>query len=441
MTDTRALEVLRPSDAPYDEIRRIHNGLIDKRPSLIARCRTTTDVAAAVDLGRSEDLELSVRGGGHNVAGTALTDGGLMIDLSAMKDVAVDGTARIAHAEPGVTWDGFNLATAAHGLATTGGVVSTTGVAGLTLGGGYGWLQGKYGLAIDNLTSVEVVTANGSVVRASEEVNADLFWALRGGGGNFGVVTSFTFRLHPVSTVFGGLIAYPVAAAEDVLDAYRRVTKGAPDELSVQCGLSTAPDGSTRMVAVPLCHCGELAQAETDVRPLRELGAPLLDQLGPLPYVEQNRLSDEMLPRGALNYWKSAFFSELSDAAIATLLECFEQVPSAMTLCVIEAMGGAAARVAATATAYPHREPGYSLLILAQWSEPADTPDNIAWARDTFEALRPHMADRRYMNYMSADDGGYVHEAYGPNYERLVEIKQVYDPDNLFHLNQNIPPR
>jgi FAD/FMN-containing dehydrogenase len=441
MTDTQALEVLRPSDASYDEIRRIHNGLIDKRPSLIARCRTTTDVAAAVDLGRSEDLEISVRGGGHNVAGTALTDGGLMIDLSAMKDVAVDGTARIAQAEPGVTWDGFNLATAAHGLATTGGVMSTTGIAGLTLGGGYGWLQGKYGLAIDNLTSVEVVTANGSVVRASEEVNADLFWALRGGGGNFGVVTSFTFRLHPVSTVFGGLIGYPVAAAEEVLDAYRRVTKAAPDELTVQCGLSTAPDGSTRMVAVPLCHCGELAQAETDVRPLRELGAPLLDELGPLPYVEQNRLSDEMLPRGALNYWKSAFFRELSDAAIATLLECFEQVPSAMTLCVIEAMGGAAARVAPTATAYPHREPGYSLLILAQWSEPADTPDNIAWARDTFEALRPHMADRRYMNYMSADDGGYVHDAYGPNYERLVEIKQVYDPDNLFHLNQNIPPR
>ena len=441
MTDTQALEVLRPSDASYDEIRRIHNGLIDKRPSLIARCRTTTDVAAAVDLGRSEDLEISVRGGGHNVAGTALTDGGLMIDLSAMKGVAVDGTARIAHAEPGVTWDGFNLATAAHGLATTGGVVSTTGIAGLTLGGGYGWLQGKYGLAIDNLTSVEVVTANGSVVRASEEVNVDLFWALRGGGGNFGVATSFTFRLHPVSTVFGGLIGYPVGAAEEVLDAYRRVTKGAPDELTVQCGLSTAPDGSTRMVAVPLCHCGELAQAETDVRPLRELGTPLLDELGPLPYVEQNRLSDEMLPRGALNYWKSAFFRELSDAAIATLLECFEQVPSAMTLCVIEAMGGAAARVAPTATAYPHREPGYSLLILAQWSEPADTPDNIAWARDTFEALRPHMADRRYMNYMSADDGGYVHDAYGPNYERLVEIKQVYDPDNLFHLNQNIPPR
>ena len=290
MTDTQALEVLRPGDASYDEIRRIHNGLIDKRPSLIARCRTTTDVAAAVDLGRSEGLEISVRGGGHNVAGTAVTDGGLMIDLSAMKGVAVDGAARIAQAEPGVTWDEFNLATAAHGLATTGGVVSTTGIAGLTLGGGYGWLQGKYGLAIDNLASVEVVTADGGVVRASEEDNADLFWALRGGGGNFGVATSFTFRLHPVSTVFGGLIAYPVGAADEVLDAYRRVTEGAPDELTVQCGLGTGPDGSTKIVAVPLCHCGQLAQAETDVRPLRQLGAPLLDELGPLPYVEQNRL-------------------------------------------------------------------------------------------------------------------------------------------------------
>ena len=226
MTDTQALEVLRPGDASYDEIRRIHNGLIDKRPSLIARCRTTTDVAAAVDLGRSEGLEISVRGGGHNVAGTAVTDGGLMIDLSAMKGVAVDGAARIAQAEPGLTWDEFNLATATHGLATTGGVVSTTGIAGLTLGGGYGWLQGKYGLAIDNLASVEVVTADGGVVRASEEDNADLFWALRGGGGNFGVATSFTFRLHPVSTVFGGLIAYPVGAADEVFDAYRTGDRG-----------------------------------------------------------------------------------------------------------------------------------------------------------------------------------------------------------------------
>ena len=415
------LQILRPDDAGYDDARRVHNGLIDKRPSLIARCRTSADVEAAVALGRQEALEMSVRGGGHNVAGKAVTEGGLMIDLSPMKEIVVDAQARTARAQPGLTWDEFNIATATHGLATTGGVVSSTGIAGLTLGGGYGWLQGKYGLTVDNLLAAEVVTADGEVVPASEEENADLFWALRGGGGNFGVVTSFTLKLHPVRTVLGGLTAFPLAAADDVVDVFRQVTKAAPDELSVQCGFVTGPDASTKIVALPLCHCGDLDQAEADIRLIRKLGTPLLDAIGPKAYVDQNRQLDGSFPAGALNYWKSAFFTDLSDAAASVLMECFEQCPSPMTACIIESMGGAASRIAPEATAYAHREVGYSLLLLSQWTDPADSEPNIAWTQDTFEALQPFMADRRYVNYLSADDGGYVGDAYGCNYRRLIE--------------------
>ncbi|MEY2449639.1 MAG: hypothetical protein QOH79_3115 [Acidimicrobiaceae bacterium] len=433
--------MLRPGDAGYDDARRIHNGLIDKHPSLIARCRTSSDVAAAITQSRREGLEVAVRGGGHNVAGKAVTEGGLMIDLSPMKEIEVDSSACTARAQPGLTWDEFNIATAPHGLATTGGVVSTTGIAGLTLGGGFGWLQGKYGLAVDNLVGAEVVTADGDVLKASEAENADLFWALRGGGGNFGVVTSFTFQLHPVSTVLGGVAAFPLAAADAVIDVFRRVAKEAPDELGVQCGFVTGPDAATKLVALPLCHCGELDQAEADIRPVREIGTPLLDAIEPKSYIEQNRQVDASFPAGALNYWKSAFFTDLSDAAARVLIESFEQCPSPMTACVIESIGGAASRVASTAMAYAHREPGFNLLLLSQWAEPADTEPNIAWTRETFEALQPHMADRRYVNYLAADDGGHTRDAYGANYERLVELKQRYDPDNVFRLNQNIDPR
>jgi FAD/FMN-containing dehydrogenase len=433
------LEILRPDDAGYDDARRIHNGLIDNRPALIARCRTTAEVVAAVVRARNDALEISVRGGGHNVAGRAVTAGGLMIDLSPMKEIVVDPRARTARAQPGLTWGEFNVATAAHGLATTGGIVSTTGISGLTLGGGYGWLQGKYGLAVDNLLSAEVVTAEGHVLDASEEDNADLFWALRGGGGNFGVVTSFTYRLHPVTSVLGGPAVFPLAAADRVIDAYRRLANEAPDELGVQCGLLTGPE-STKVAAIVVCHCGDLDQAEADIRAVRELGPPLLDDIAARSYVELNSRIDDSFPPGALNYWKSAFFTELSDAAAHVLIERFEQCPSPMTACVLESMGGAASRVASTATAYPHREPGHNLLILSQWTDPADTEPNIAWTRETFESLQPHMANRRYVNYLSADDAGYSRDAYGANYDRLVELKRRYDPENVFRLNQNIDP-
>lgn len=434
------LELLRPNDPGYDDARRIHNGLIDKRPAMIARCRTTADVVAAVARARHDDLEISVRGGGHNVAGKAVTAGGLMIDLSPMKEIGVDPRARTARAQPGLTWGDFNIATAAHGLATTGGIVSTTGISGLTLGGGFGWLQGKYGLSVDNLLAAEVVTAEGDVLDASEDDYADLFWATRGGGGNFGVVTSFTYRLHPVTTVLGGPAVFPLAAGEAVIDAYRRLAKEAPDELGVQCGLLTGPDASTKVAAAVVCHCGDLDRAEADIRTVRELGTPLLDGIGPKTYVEQNSGIDASFPPGALNYWKSAFLTDLSDAAAGVLVERFEQCPSPMSACVLESMGGAATRVAATATAFPHREPGHNLLILSQWADPADTEPNIAWTRETFEALQPHIADRRYVNYLSADDAGYTRDAYGPNYDRLVELKRRYDPHNVFHLNQNIDP-
>lgn len=439
--NAQTLKILRPGEPGYDDARRVHNGLIDKRPSLIARCGTTADVVAAVARARADGLEISVRGGGHNVAGKAVTDGGLMIDLSPMKTIGVDARARTARAQPGVTWDEFNIATQELGLATTGGVVSSTGVAGLTLGGGYGWLQGKYGMSIDNLRHAEMVTADGDIVQASEDDNADLFWALRGGGGNFGVVTSFTFALHPVTTVLGGVAAFPLTAAAQVIDVFRHLTAGAPDELSVQCALLTAPDRTTKLAALAVCHCGEPDQAVADIAAIATLGAPLLDTIGRTSYAEQNRLIDANFPSGALNYWKSAFFSELTDRAAHVLIDCFEQRPSPMTICVIESMSGSASRIASDATAYPHREPGYSLAIAGQWAEPTETEANIAWTRETFDALQPHLAKRRYVNYLSGDDGGYVRDAYGSNYDRLVAIKRRYDPNNIFHLNQNIEPK
>jgi hypothetical protein len=315
-------------------------------------------------------------------------------------------------------------------------------VAGLTLGGGFGWLMGRYGLAVDNLLSAEIVTAEGDVVTARQGDNEDLFWAVRGGGGNFGVATSFEFRAHPLATVLGGILAHPLTGGADAVDFYRRFTAGVSDDLTVSCGLVHAPDGSgEKIVAMPLCHAGADAQrAEAELKPLRDFGPPVLDAVGVLPYPAVNTLLDDAFPKGALNYWKSAFLTELSDEAIAIVLDAYAQVPSPMSLIVIDHLHGQATRVDPAATAYPWREPGYSLLVIAQWADPADTQVNIGWAQSLFQQLRPHLADRRYMNYMSADDAGFVREAYGPNYDRLVELKRKYDPTNLFRLNQNIDP-
>jgi FAD/FMN-containing dehydrogenase len=434
--------VLEPGQAGYDEARRIHNGLIDKHPAVIARCLHSADVVAAVDFARDQGLEISVRGGGHNVAGKAVTEGGLMIDLSLMKGTHVDVPRQTVRAQSGLTIGDLDRATAAFGLATPSGIASSVGIAGLTLGGGLGWLQAKYGLAVDNLLSAEVVLASGDVVVASDDTERDLFWALRGGGGNFGVVSSFEFRGHPLVSVLGGAVLWPLAAAPTVFSFFREFSAGLPDDLSLQAIFAHAPDGSgAKVCGIACCHAsadGERAAA--DLQPLRELGSPVADMVQRMPYPAMNTGADWLFPKGALNYWKSAFFSELSDAAVRVMVDAFERAPSMLCAIGVEEFHGAVTRVPAEATAYPHREPGFNLILVSQWTDPAQTDACIAWARETFDALAPYMADRSYTNYLSADDHDHVRQAFGANYERLVEVKRRYDPHNRFRGNQNIDP-
>jgi FAD/FMN-containing dehydrogenase len=434
-------QVLTPGDAGYEEARQVHNGVIDKRPAVIARCQNTADIADAVKVAREAGLEISVRGGGHNVAGRAVTEGGLMIDLAPMRGIYVDPRAATARAQGGVTWREYNRATHVHGLATTGGVISTTGIAGLTLGGGVGWLMAKHGIAIDNLRSVELVTADGEVLTASADDNADLFWALRGGGGNFGVASSFEYDAHPLSTVFGGIIAFDLPDSAKVFDFYREFTAECPDDLTAFCGLVHAPDGSGhKIVALPMCHCGDLAGGEAAAKQMRTAATPLVDMLGPMPYPVVNTLLDDGFPKGARNYWKSGFFKDISDETVGILTESLRKAPSIMSGLIVEHLHGKITRIGATDTAFPHREPGYNLVLIAEWLDPADDDANIAWAKESFAALDPHLADSAYVNYLGDDDGARVRAAYGPNWDRLVAVKKRYDPDNVFHLNHNIDP-
>jgi FAD/FMN-containing dehydrogenase len=434
--------VIQPGEERYETARRVHNGLIDKRPALIARCRGTADVSEAVRFARQTGLEISIRGGGHNIAGRSVTEGGLMIDLAEMKGMYVDPKARTMRAQGGVIWSEFNRETAVHGLAVTGGAISTTGIAGLTLGGGLGWLMGIHGLAADNLLSVELVDADGALLNVTAESDPDLFWALRGGGGNFGVATSFEYRLHPVSEVVGGLIAHPFEAARDVLRFYREFTQSVPDELTVFGGLVYAPGSSDlRLAALVVCHAGPAEQAQKDLAPLREFGQPLMVELGPMPYAVMNTLLDDGFPRGALNYWKSSFVESLDDELIDLAIERFETTPSPLNAILFEHFHGAVTRVGVNDTAVPHREVGYNLLLPSVWLDAADTEANVAWTRATFDLLSPYFSQRRWLNYFSDDDGAdAVRAAYRQNYDRLVELKQRYDPENVFHLNHNIDP-
>jgi FAD/FMN-containing dehydrogenase len=436
-------ELLRDADAGYEVARRVHNGMIDRRPALIARCLGTADIVDAVNYAVANSLDIAVRGGGHNVAGNAVCDGGLVVDLSLMQGVDVDPANRIARAQPGATWARFNRETQLHGLATTGGVISTTGVAGLTLGGGLGWLMGKYGMAVDNMIAAEVVTADGRVVRASSSENPDLFWAIRGGGGNFGVVSSFEFQLHPVGPIVtGGIVAHPFERAAEMLRFYRDFTASLPDELTVFAGVLHAPDGSgVKIAAMLACHCGPLDAGEAALRPLKEFGPPIMDMMGPIPYSALNAALDAGFPKGALNYWKSSFVSQLSDAAIDTIVERFAACPSPMSGMLLEHFHGAATRVGPTETAFSQRETGYNFLVAAEWMDPAANATNVAWTRDAFSAMEPHLAGRRYVNYLGeGEDAGAVAQAYGPNHARLRQVKAKYDPNNVFHLNQNIQP-
>jgi FAD/FMN-containing dehydrogenase len=436
-------QLLQPADSGYEEARRVHNGLVNKRPAMIARCAGVADIADAVNVARKLNLEVAVRGGGHNVAGRATLDGGLMIDLAPMKGIHVDPKAGTARAQGGVTWAEFNRETQLYGLATTGGVVSSTGVGGLTLGGGLGWLMGKHGLALDNLLSVDIVTAEGEILKASADENADLFWAVRGGGGNFGVAASFEYQIHPVGpSITGGLVAYPFDRARDVLRFFRDVTASLPDEFRVFGGLIHAADGSgTKLVAMVTCHCGPLGAGEAATRPIKKFGSPAIDAIGPMPYCQLNAMLDGAYPKGALNYWKSSFLARLTDDAIDKMIECFARCPTPMGQMLLEHFHGAASRVGVSDTAFPHRADGYNFLVLSEWMDQANTDQCIAWARDTYAAMESFMASGRYVNYLGDDEtGDPVPAAYGPNYRRLQKLKAKYDPDNFFHMNQNIRP-
>jgi len=435
-------QLLQQSDPGYDDARRVHNGLIDKRPTLIARCRNVADIVDAVNLARENSLEVAVKGGGHNVAGRGTIDGGLLIDLSLMKAIHVDPATRTARAQGGVTWGEYNRETQLHGLASTGGVISTTGIGGLTLGGGLGWLMPKYGMAVDNLRSAQIVTADGRVLTASKDENADLFWGIRGGGGNFGIAASLEFTVHSVGPIVtGGLVAHPFPAAGEVLRFYRDATAAAPDELMLVAGLIHTPDGANKIAGIVGCHCGPLADGEAAARPLKAFGPPIMDALGPMPYSAINQMLDAAYPKGALNYWKSNFLATLSDEAIDTMIDCYARVPSPMTGVLLEHFHGAATRVGIGDTAFPHRGVGYNLVITSEWLDPAETERNIEWTRETYTAMQPFMAAGRYVNYLEADEAGDpAAAAYGPNYARLRELKAKYDPANLFRANLNIKP-
>lgn len=433
-------ELLRPGDDGYDGARKVWNGMIDRKPALIARCTGAADVIVAVTFAREQGLLVSIRGGGHNVAGSAVCDGGLMIDLAPMKGIRVDPVARTARAEPGVLWGEFDREAHAFGLATTGGLISTTGIAGLTLGGGQGWLASKYGFTIDNLLSIDVVTANGKLLTASATESEDLFWAMRGAGHNFGVVTSFEYRLHPVSTVLGGMVVHPFDRVTDVLRFYREFTAELPDELTTSVDILTGPDKDL-MAAMAVCYVGPIAEGERVLAPLRRFGPPVVDTIAPVLYTTQQTMLDETFPYGRLNYWKSSLTDHLSDGVIEVLVAYAERMPSPLSSIPIADFHGAYRRVGKAETAYYHRDLRYDIVLGANWIEPSDTERNVRWTRELYEALQPHLPRGVYVNDLDHDEGSeQVRHAYGENYKRLVTLKQKYDPTNFFRVNQNIKP-
>jgi FAD/FMN-containing dehydrogenase len=440
-----------PGEAGYDQARTIWNAMIDRRPALVVRAAGVNDVMRAVEFARRHGLKLSIRGGGHNIAGNAVCDDGLMLDLTPMKSVRVDPVKRTARVEPGVTLGEFDRETQAFGLATPLGINSTTGIAGLTLGAGFGWISRTFGLSIDNLLSADVVMADGKLVQTSEANEPDLFWAIRGGGGNFGVVTSFEFKLHPVGPeVLSGLVIHPIAQAGELLRAYRKISAEAPDELAQWFVMRKAPPlpflpaewHGKEILVFAACYSGDPAKGEKAMAPLRALGKPIADVIAPHPFVAWQSILDPLLAPGMRNYWKSQSFTTLSDGAIDTMIEFAHKLPSPECELAFAQLGGAINKVAAAATAYPHRDLQYLINIHTRWGNAADDQKCVAWARGLFDALTPHATGGVYVNFMPEDeDAARVRQAaYGANYERLSRLKAKYDPENLFRVNQNIRP-
>jgi FAD/FMN-containing dehydrogenase len=429
-----------PGEPGYDGARVVFNRFFDRRPRVIARCGGAADVIACVGFARENGLPVGVRGGGHSIAGKATCDGGIVIDLSAMKGIRVDPAARVVRAEPGLTIGEFDRETQAFGLATTMGVVSTTGIAGLTLGGGMGWLIGKHGLACDNVVAMDVVTADGRLLKASERENPDLFWGMRGGGGNFGIVTSFEYQLHEIGTVFGGGVLYPVDQAREVLRFYRDFAASCPDELSTQMGRICTLDG-VPAIAVAGCHCGSLEDGERVLAPLRRFGTPIADLFGPMSYLQMQTMFDPWFPSGRQAYWKANFLSELPDEAIEIFHRHAQKVPSQYTTGPwLESVHGRISRVDPSDTAFAHRKHPYNFLVLSSWSDASEAERNIAWTRECWDDMRPFMVPGAYVNYLEAEADPRSRAAYGVNHERLVGLKTKFDSDNLFRINHNIEP-
>jgi FAD/FMN-containing dehydrogenase len=434
-------ELVVAGEAKYDEARRVWNGNVDRRPALIVRCLGAADVQQAVNFARSFGLLVSVRGGGHSAPGYGTNEGGLVIDLSLMRGIRVDPDARTVQAQGGALWRDLDHETQAFGLATTGGTVSNTGIVGLTLGGGLGWLMGKHGLSIDNLVSADVVTADGQFRKASAKDEPDLFWALRGGGGNFGVVTSLEYRLHPVTQVLGGMVIYPLDQARDVLRFYRDFTSTLPDEAEAYAALLTAPQGMP-VAALILGYNGPIAEGEKVLAPARRFGKPVADVVGPMPYAARQRMLDEPNAiHGLQRYWRSAFTEQISDGLIDVMVEGASSFSSPLSALLLFHMHGAATRVSPTATAFAPRRAQWDFDAIGQWAEGAESPTHIAWVRALWSELEAHLKGSAYVNHLAADDRPEkVRASYGDNYSRLRSLKATYDPKNLFRVNANIAP-
>jgi FAD/FMN-containing dehydrogenase len=442
-------EVIHPGDAGYDDARAVFNGMIDRKPAVIARCSTTADVVAVVNLAREQKLPISVYGGGHSVNGAAVCDAGVCVDLRGMKRVTVDEEAKVAHADGGLTWGEFDAATQEQGLACTGGRVSTTGVGGLALGSGSGWLERKFGYTCDNLLAAEVVTADGRVVTASASENPDLFWGIRGGGGNFGIVTRFDLQLHDLGPIiYGGLMAFPAEMAPAVVPAFREFVRNAPDEVGSGLAFMSAPPEEfvpqeawgMPMIGIVVCYAGPVEEGEAAYKPLRDLG-PIMDMTGPIPYVAHQQLLDNANLKGRQNYWTADFYDDLPDEALEHLFAVATKPISPMTQVILIPMGGAIARVPDDAMAFGQRQAAWNIHFLSMWPDPADNDRNIAWTRDLAGALRPYATGGVYLNFIGDEGMSRIEAGFGTEkYQRLREIKRVWDPTNLFRMNQNIPP-